>query len=164
MILLCSASIDWAATGTWVTGLATAVIGLCALRTWKSQLQLQDRYQKADALLEAFVLCVRTGHNWQWNEISNIEKDKSSVLSKSEGFPEWREALMQYRLAWYKASHITVSDAWFSPDKLQSRIISIGIQAQKNSRINSELLSNFELDFTNTLKDGLLELSKLRNP
>lgn len=110
MIALCSTSIDWAATGTWVTGLVTAVIGLCALRTWKSQLKLQDRYQKVDALLEAFVLCVRTGHNWQWNEISNTTKDQSSVMSKSE------------------------------------------------------LLSNLEVDFTNTLKDGLLELGKLRNP
>lgn len=163
MIALCSTSIDWATTGTWVTGLATAVIGFCALRTWKSQLKLQDRYQKVDALLEAFVLCVRAGHSWQWNEISN-KKGKPSVLSETEGFAEWRETLMQYRLAWYKASHVIDNDARFSPDKLQSRIISIGALMEQNSKINSESLSNFEADFTNILNEGLLELGKLRNP
>lgn len=163
MIALCSTSIDWAATGTWVTGLATAVIGCYALRTWKSQLKLQDRYQKIDALLEAFVLCVRAGHNWQWNGISN-QTDGSSVLSEMEGFSEWRETLMQYRLAWYKAGHIVDNDAQFAPDKLQSKIISIGIQVRELSSVNSDSLSNFEMFFTNTLNEGLLELGKLRNP
>jgi len=163
MIALCSTSIDWAATGTWVTGLATAVIGFCALRTWKSQLKLQDRYQKVDALLEAFVLCIRAGHNWQWNEIDNIKIGKSSELPETKDFTEWREAFMQYRLVWCKAMHVTDDDAWFSPDKLQSEVIAIGVRTIQKSKNDSDALLKFEAEFTDVFNKGLLDISKLRN-
>jgi hypothetical protein len=163
MLTLCSATIDWSATGTWITGSATTIIALYALRTWKAQLQLQDRYQKVDALLEAFVLCVRAGYNWQWNAISNNPEIESLAFSEAEGFDEWREALIQYRLAWYKVMHLTGNDVWFSPDKLQKEVIAIFARLKQNSSISPESFSSFESEFTDILNKGLAEISKFRN-
>jgi hypothetical protein len=165
MLALCSTSVDWSATGTWVTGMLTALAAFFALSTWKSQLKLQDRYYKVDLLLESFVLCVRAAHHWQWNAAINEKNQRSIVLEEMEGFPEWKESLMSYRLAWYKAQHLVKKDAWFSPDRLQSKVITFGVGLRKNQNLESDAQSFLDLDaeFTDLLHKGLSEISALRN-
>ena len=159
MLTLCSASIDWSATGTWVTGLLTVLIAALGLLTWKSQLKLQDRYSKVDGLLDAFVVCIIAGYDWQWN--AGIGDERHSNLIATEFFPRWREALMSYRVAWYKSEHFMTKqsqESWLSPDKLQNKIISVG------QNLNDYESADFYAHkMSETLKQGLSDIRKIRN-
>lgn len=158
MLTLCSTSIDWSATGTWFTGLATILVAILALNSWKKQIKLQDRYQKVDLLLEAFVACTIAGHHWQWS--AGIGNERSSKLFEGEAANQWREALMNYRLAWYKASPIVrdKETCSFTPEKLQSRVISLGEYLLK-----PETTIQFEVKASDFLNQGLNEITKLRD-
>lgn len=109
------------------------------------------------------MLTIRAGYDWQSNLVDGLESKKSSVISETEGFADWREALMQYRLAWYKAMHVTGNDVWFSPDKLQNTVIAIGIDKRFDSNLTQETLQIFETKFTHILNQGLIDIGKLRN-
>ena len=156
MITLCSATIDWSATGTWVTGSATVVVAIIALHSWKTQIKLQDKYSKVDALLEAFVKCVMAGHDWQWHAGMGEERN---LLSENDESKCWKAALMQYRLDWGKISfHLNgvTNDLLFEPNKLQSRIIQIGINLHYS---NDE---DFQRDIQTLFHDGIKDISNLK--
>jgi hypothetical protein len=156
MITLCSASIDWSATGTWVTGIATFLIACFALNSWKSQIKHQDKYTKVDALLEAFVNCVRAGESWQWQAGMG---DDRNLLSENDKSIYWRDALMQYRMDWYKIKfHLSdvSDDLWFEPNKLQNEIIQIG-----TSLHHSNAVKFFE-DMLTLLNKGLKDISNIK--
>lgn len=130
LLAVCSAEIDWSATGAWFSGFATlaGVIVACrALSTWREQIRLQDRYQKADALLRSFILCIRAGHDWQWDCGVGEKRD---TTGESEKAHIWRNALMDYRLAWKLAHPLFVGDQCdrltAHPENLQSKIRGAG--------------------------------------
>ncbi|MES2502233.1 MAG: hypothetical protein V4545_06475 [Pseudomonadota bacterium] len=157
MIALCSATVDWSATGTWVTGSATVVVAIIALHSWKTQIKLQDKYSKVDSLLEAFVKCVRAGHDWQWHSGMGETRD---IFCENDLSKCWKDALMQYRMDWSKIKfHLNSikDDLWFEPNKLQSRIIQIGINLQHP---NVEI---FQRDIQTLLDNGIKDISNLKN-
>jgi len=131
VLTVCSAEIDWSATGAWFSGFTTfagVIVASLAMRTWKEQIRLQDRYQKADALLRSFILCIRAGCDWQWdcgvgeNRAITVESEKAHI---------WRNALMDYRLDWELAHSLFVgvqlNKLMAHPEKLQSEISGAGL-------------------------------------
>jgi hypothetical protein len=132
LLTVCSDNIDWSATGSWFSGLATfaGVIVACrAMTTWKQQIRLQDRYQKADALLHSFIVCLRAGHDWQW--ACGVGENRDPSLEGVEA-TLWRKTLMDYRLSWDLAHPLFVVDQFqfneltAHPEKLQKAIIDSG--------------------------------------
>ena len=97
------------------------------MSTWRKQIHLQDRYQKADALLHSFILCIRAGSDWQWD--CGVGENRATTAD-SEKAHIWRNALMDYRLAWELAYSLFVGDQCNKltahPEKLQSGIIDAG--------------------------------------
>ena len=158
---ICSYKIDWSATGTWFTGFVTSsgvFFAYRALRTWKDQIHLQDRYQKADALLLSFILCIQAGHEWQWDYkiegsfIDNVNSEKSRL---------WRNALIEYRTAWALA-HVLYEGKEnerlsIHPDTIQSNIISAGSHLRETAD-SLEYFSKLE----QLREDGLNEIIDLR--
>lgn len=130
LLAVCSTEIDWSATGAWFSGLATwagVYFASRAMTTWKKQIRLQDRYQKTDTLLRSFILCLRAGHDWQWD--CGVGENRATT-SESEKLQLWRTALMEHRLAWELARSLFVEDECSTltanPDQLQSAIIAAG--------------------------------------
>lgn len=130
LLAVCSTEIDWSATGTWFSGfvtLAGVIVAWYAMGTWKEQIRLQDRYQKADALLRSFKLCINAGCDWQWD--CGVG-EKRAITGESEKAHIWRTALMDYRLAWVLAHSLFEGDQCnrltVDPEKLQSGIIDAG--------------------------------------
>ncbi|PKY09801.1 hypothetical protein B1757_13010 [Acidithiobacillus marinus] len=97
------------------------------MSTWREQIRLQDRYQKADILLRCFILCIRAGSDWQWD--CGVGENRATT-GESEKARIWRNALMDYRLAWELAHSLFVGDQCnrltAHPEKLQSEIIDAG--------------------------------------
>jgi len=131
LLTVCSNDIDWSATGSWFSGFATlggVIIALRAMTTWEKQIHLQDRYQKADALLHSFILCLRAGHDWQW--ACGVGENREPLL-ECDAASLWRKALMDYRLSWDLAHPLFVGCSCNTltahPEKLQSAIIGSGI-------------------------------------
>ncbi len=130
LLAVCSTEIDWSATGAWFSGFATlagVIVACYAMSTWRKQIHLQDRYQKADALLHSFILCIRAGSDWQWD--CGVGENRATTAD-SEKAHIWRNALMDYRLTWELAHSLFVGDQCSRltahPEKLQSEIIGAG--------------------------------------
>ncbi|MDA8416569.1 MAG: hypothetical protein M0Z78_05810 [Betaproteobacteria bacterium] len=137
LLTVCSSSIDWSATGSWFSGLATSagVIVACrAMTTWKQQIRLQDRYQKADALLHSFIVCLRAGYDWQC--ACGFGENRDPLL-ECDATTLWRKSLMDYRLHWDLAHPLFVgcscNTLMAHPEKLQSAIIGSGIHLLDSS-------------------------------
>jgi hypothetical protein len=122
--------IDWSATGAWFSGFATLAgvfVAYRAMKIWKEQIRLQDRYTKADALLRSITLCVRAGHDWLW---SCGRGENFDALKDSDEYRSWKMALMDYRLNWDLAQTLFVEDQLTelnaNPNVLQSKVITAG--------------------------------------
>jgi len=145
---VCLPGIDWSATGTWFSGfvtLAGVVVACLAMRTWREQIRIQDRYQKADSLLHSFILCIRAGSNWQWD--CGVG-ERREPLKQSDKQQLWQTALMDYRLSWHLAHGLFGTDQGANlnshPERLQSGIIGAGIHL--SSAPEGTLLFFAELD------------------
>ncbi|MDD2721269.1 MAG: hypothetical protein PHH47_08185 [Gallionella sp.] len=128
--LICTTNIDWSATGTWFGVFATGagvVVALRAMNTWENQIRLQDRYQKADALLQSYILCIRAGCDWQLD--CGVGENREP-LKDGEKFREWQKTLMSYRLNWDLAHPLFEGHdsckLSIHPDQVQSQIIGAG--------------------------------------
>jgi len=133
MPIACIPGIDWAATGSWFSGFVTltgVLVAYRAMKTWKEQIRLQDRYQKADSLSHSFILCIRAGHDWQWD--CGVG-ERREPLKQSDKLRLWQLSLMDYRLAWSLAHALFATDQSAKlithPEKLQSGIIGAGSQS-----------------------------------
>lgn len=91
-------SVNWGVLGTWAGVAATmagVVIALQALTTWKKQIRLQDRYQKADALLISYRKCLLAGFDLQWHAGFGEERKPLYECTESIQWRAWLDALMQ---------------------------------------------------------------------
>ena len=160
LLAVCSAEIDWSATGVWFSGVATfagVIVACIAMRTWKKQINLQERYQKTDALLRSFILCIRAGHDWQL-DCGAGETRRSP--SDSEKYALFTNALMDYRLVW-KLAHPVVNQCnnlIVHPDRLQSEIIEIGKLLFERSNV-----FDFECKMQKLMDAGISEIIALRD-
>ena len=160
LLAVCSAEIDWSATGVWFSGVATfagVIVACIAMRTWKKQINLQERYQKTDALLRSFILCIRAGHDWQWD--GDAGENRQSLLER-EKYSLFINALMDYRLVW-KLAHPVVNQSnnlIVHPDRLQSKIIEIGTLLFKRSNV-----FDFECKMQELMEIGVNEIVALRD-
>ena len=163
LLAVCSAEIDWSATGAWFSGVVTlagVIVAGCAMSTWKEQIRLQDRYLKADALLRSFILCIRAGHDWQWD--CGVGENRAPT-SESEKALIWRNALMDYRLTWELAHSLFVGDQCSKlaahPETLQSEIIGAGLHL--SDPLTGTLLFFDQLEKLRTV--GVSEIIARRN-
>lgn len=154
--------IDWSATGSWISGIATlaGVFVACrAMSTWKEQIRLQDRYTKADALLRSFTLCVRAGHDWL---CSCGRGETFDALKENSEYRSWLTTLMDYRLHWDLAHTLFTQDEaarlTSNPEKLQISITKAGICLTEPS--NGYI--SFAKKLTEILDAGAKEIATLR--
>ena len=134
LLAVCSTEIDWTATGAWFSGFATlagVIVACYAMSTWRKQIHLQDRYQKADALLSSFILCIRAGSDWQLGCGVGENRATTGDSEKAHLWNLWINALRDYRLTWELAHSLFVGDQCSKsltahPEKLQSEIIGAG--------------------------------------
>jgi hypothetical protein len=154
-------SMSWSGLRDWISSLATAagaITAFCALSTWRQQINLQDRYQKVDALLNSYVLCLRAGHDWQWEGGIGENRDLKDSSEKSH---IWREALMVYRKDWIMALHLigeeSGKDLSINPEKLQRAVIDCGKSLYSHSSITM-----FFQKMENIMEDGASEIHAIR--
>ncbi|RQM76197.1 hypothetical protein EHZ47_09070 [Aeromonas jandaei] len=109
------------------TSLGTFVVGCCAFATWKSQVILQDRYEKADDLLRSYRELMQAGHNMHWHRFGSEEV--APIIGSSE-LSVWQTALFKYRGSFTMAQLLFSSelgkDHLLEPDRIQREVLALG--------------------------------------
>jgi hypothetical protein len=127
-----------------IASLCGVGIAFIALKNWNKQIRLQDRYNKADALLDYFRRLVRTYANWH---LDCGAGEQRYTLKQSDKLDKCIQEFHDYSdsRAGSRALFDGVNDVLFSPDRLQGELPGAG-----NLLLNDDL--GYLIDVTHPIR------------
>ena len=159
---ICSESIDWSAMGSMLGGIAsfgTFFIALYALKTWKRGIELQDRYEKVERLINAYFLCMEAGDKWQMACGAGENRD---ISKGGESLSSWLSAHRQYQKSWHFVRPLLNEaidpDELFLPENIKKNIQKAG-----DYLANSKEFELFIRDMDALYQNGFSAIYALRN-